>query len=107
MTLKPDLTSVLRALAPDAAFSIDGGSTIVRWESATAQPTEAQIQAELARQMSEWDAFEYARLRQSEYPGIDDLIVALWEQTIEGRPASAADLQVLREQIKQKYPKPT
>jgi len=48
----------------------------------------------------------YEDLRRAEYPSPDELIVALWEQVIEGRPESAAILQAKREAVKIKFPKP-
>jgi len=47
----------------------------------------------------------YEDLRRAEYPLTDELIVALWEQVIEGRPESAVILQAKREAVKLKYPK--
>lgn len=47
----------------------------------------------------------YAELRAKEYPSTDELIIALWEKVIEGRPETAATLQATREIIKVKYPK--
>jgi hypothetical protein len=41
-----------------------------------------------------------------EYPGLDALVVALWEHVIEGRPEFSAELQALRLAVKAKYPKP-
>lgn len=49
----------------------------------------------------------YTELRRAEYPSADELIVALWEKVVEGRPEAAADLQTKREAIKAKYPKPS
>jgi len=66
---------------------------------------------------AERDAFELAQieankpiptideLRRAEYPKTDELIVALWEQVIEGRPESATILQAEREAVKIKYSK--
>jgi len=48
----------------------------------------------------------YEDLRRAEYPKTDELIVALWEQVIEGRPESATILQAKREAVKIKYSKP-
>jgi len=53
----------------------------------------------------EWDSQEYARNRQAEYPSINDLIVALWENVIEERAASVIALEAKRQEIKAKYPK--
>jgi len=66
---------------------------------------------------AERDAFELAQmeamkpiptyedLRRAEYPKIDELVVALWEQVVEGRPESAVILQAEREAVKIKYTK--
>jgi len=45
----------------------------------------------------------YEDLRRAEYPKTDDLLVALWEHVIEGRPESATILQAKREAVKIKY----
>ena len=71
------------------------------WKSDKPQPTEAECEAAKA----EYDAQEYARKRQAEYPSIDDLIVALWENVVEERAASVIALEAKRQEIKAKYPK--
>ena len=47
----------------------------------------------------------YQDLRRAEYPSINDMTVALWEDVVEGRPKTRIALQVEREAIKIKYPK--
>jgi hypothetical protein len=47
----------------------------------------------------------YQEKRKEEYPPIDDLIVALWEHTIEGRSKKIKEIQEIRKQVKKKYPK--
>lgn len=49
--------------------------------------------------------YHHAPLRAAEYPPIDALIVAMWEQIVEDRPDAAAALEVERQAIKTKYPK--
>ena len=66
---------------------------------------ESAIATEEARLQAEWDAQEYARNRQAEYPPIKDLIVALWENVVEERAASVISLEATRQAIKAKYPK--
>lgn len=102
----PDYWVAVDSLVPGAEYSAVG-EQITAWYSSAPQPSDEEIRAELARLMVKYDAQEYARKRAAEYPGIDQLIVALWESSVEGRPASAAELQALREAIKQKYPKPS
>jgi len=69
------------------------------------KPTQEFLESELARLQSEYDAQDYARNRQAEYPSTDDLIVALWENVVEERAASVISLEATRQAIKAKYPK--
>ena len=69
------------------------------------KPTQEFLESELARLQSEYDAQDYARNRQAEYPSINDLIVALWENVIEERAASVIELEAKRQDVKTKYPK--
>ena len=52
------------------------------------------------------DTRTYDEKRKDEYPSIDDLTVALWEAVVEERLASAQALEVERQAVKAKYPKP-
>lgn len=104
---RPTAADAIRSLRADAEFvwvGIDYAGLV--WHAASTKPTEAEIAAELARLEAAWQAAEYQRQRAAEYPGLDALLVALWESQIEGRPATAAELQALREAVKAKYPKP-
>jgi hypothetical protein len=64
------------------------------------------IDTETARLQAESDAQAYARNRQSEYPSIDELVVAMWEGVVEERMASVTKLEGLRQAVKTKYQKP-
>ena len=81
------------------------GTYIAQWKSAAPQPSEAEIETAHAEWQAEYDAQEYARNRQAEYPSIDELIVALWENVVEERAASVVSLESKRQAIKAKYPK--
>ena len=68
---------------------------------------------EVEAREAEWDAHlaeeaktQYQRDRQSEYPSIDELVVALWEGVVEERMASVTALEGLRQAVKTKHPKP-
>jgi len=65
------------------------------------KPTEQEINNKIA----EYDAQEYARNRQAEYPSLNELTVALWEGVVEERMASIMELEVQRQAVKAKYPK--
>jgi len=70
------------------------------------KPTQEFLESELARLQSEYDAQDYARNRQAEYPSINDLIVALWENVVEERASAVISLEADRQAVKTKYPKP-
>ena len=74
---------------------------LVMHNPSAVKPTEQEINNKIA----EYDSQEYARNRQTEYPSIDELIVALWEGVVEERMASVTKLEGLRQAVKTKYPK--
>ena len=81
------------------------GTFIAEWKSAQPQPSVADIEAADAEWTANFNAQAYARNRQAEYPSINDLIVALWENVVEERAASVISLEATRQAIKAKYPK--
>jgi len=84
----------------------DGVVYVSEWKSAQPQPSEAEIEAAHAEWQAEFDAQAYSRNRQAEYPSLNELIVALWENVVEERAASVIELEGLRQAVKTKYPKP-
>ncbi len=82
---------------PAMAFDVNGNPVTL---------DQAKVDAEVARLQAESDATKYQRDRQTEYPSIDELIVALWEGVVEERMASVTALEGLRQAVKDKYPKP-
>ena len=83
----------------------DGVTYISDWSSSSPQPSNAEIETAHAEWKAEYDAQDYARKRQLEYPSINELIVALWENVVEERAASVVSLESKRQAIKAKYPK--
>ena len=63
-------------------------------------PTQEEIDAEVKRVQAEYDAQEYARNRQAEYPSIEELVVALYDTD------DKAAIEAKRAEVKKKYPKP-
>ena len=59
---------------------------------------EAKVSDELARLQAEYDAQEYARLRQAEYPSIEECVHAILDDDLEA-------LQAKRAEVKARYPK--
>jgi hypothetical protein len=71
----------------------------VKWHgSADAKPTDAEIKAEIDRLDAEYDSQEYIRLRQAEYPSLEECIHAILDDGLE-------ELQAKRQAVKQKYKK--
>ena len=61
-------------------------------------PSDAEIDAELKRMQDEYDAQEYARKREAEYPSIQECVHAILDDQLDA-------LQAKRALIKTKYPK--
>ncbi len=90
----------LQSLRPRAEWNL---SSIVglKWEDKKqTEPTQSEIDAEIIRLQAEYDAQEYARKRQAEFPSIKDLVVALYDTD------DKADIEAKRAAVKLKYPKP-
>ena len=93
----------------DVDFRVEddgSGAVIAEWNSASPQPSEAEIEAADAEYQTAWNAQEYARNREPEYPSTDELIVALWENVVEERASAVVALESARQAVKAKYPKP-
>ena len=83
-------------------FGISGGTySGVTWieEVAGVKPTQEEVDAKVAELKSAWDN-DYKRLRKAEYPGIEELVVALYDTD------DKAAIDEKRAEIKLKYPKP-
>jgi hypothetical protein len=95
--------------------------TVVVWDGITnfSVPGAELIEATAtARTGATWDGsvFSYDEpvmepdtydvLRRSEYPSMDELIVALWEGVVEERMAAITALEAVRQAVKVAHPKP-
>ena len=89
----------LVSLKPDAQWVMYDDE--IKWLSPNIQPpTEAQIQAEVARLQAEYDAQAYARSRVTEYPPIGDQLDALFKAGV-----FPAEMAAAIQAVKDKYPK--
>lgn len=88
-------------LKPNAKFSfLAPNYEGLNWQDETDKPTEAEVEAEVARLQAEYDANAYKAKRAAEYPPIGDQLDALWKGGAEAE-AMLAKVQA----IKNKYPK--
>jgi hypothetical protein len=96
------IAQALKNLSPDGRWTIYNDEvTSIEWLSTEiSKPTDAEIEAEVARLQAEYDSQQYARDRAAEYPAIGDQLDALFHAGV--FPAEmAAQIQA----IKDKYPK--
>ena len=86
---------------PNAKVSVSGDdiNTIV-WENGTTPISKADIEAKMVEVQADYDAEEWKRNRQAEYPNVQEAIHAL----LDGGD-TLTDLQAKRTAIKNKYPK--
>jgi hypothetical protein len=96
--------TALEVLAPEAEYSIDGGT--ITWLSPDIQqPTSEAIEAEMDRQRSEYQRSQYQRQRAPEYPSMAELADALyWNST--GDSTKLDEYYAACAAVKAKYPKP-
>ena len=69
------------------------------WTDGTPEISKADIQTEMDRLQAEYDAQDYARKRELEYPSIEELVVALYDTD------DKAAIEAKRAEVKAKYPK--
>ena len=101
------MIKAITRIDPKAQVTVSGNdfSQIVWHDGNPNNITLEQVQRAEVEIQAEYDAQEYARNRRSEYPRLNDLIVALWEGVVEERMASIMELEAQRQSVKAKYPK--
>ena len=100
MMLKPTYIDAIISLDPNAKciYQNENLSTLV-WEDGNPNNiTEKQITDKHAELMTKYNAQEYARKRQAEYPSIEECVHAILDDDLD-------NLQALRQAVKEKYPK--
>ena len=92
------------SLEPNAGFILkdDDIDTLVWTKDDVTQLSNEDILAEQTRLQAEYDAKDWERNRQAEYPSLEDCIHAL----LDGGD-TLTDLQALRTQVKSDNPKPS
>jgi len=92
------------SLRPTAEYVIRGD--VIEWLDANqTQPTEAEIQAEIVRLQADYDAKQYQRDRQPEYPDLAVLADALYWSN-QGDNTKLDEYYAACSAVKAKYPKP-
>ena len=97
------IIEAIRKINPDAVVTVRGddiNTCEIEWLDGTTPIAKEDIQAKQTELQAEYDALDYARKRESEYPSVQDLVVALYDTD----DKTAIDAK--RAEIKLKYPKP-
>ena len=85
------------SLNPEAeATQMADGSLV--WHKNPTNITDEQITAKQSELQADYDAKEYQRKRKAEYPTIEECVHAILDDDLE-------NLQILRQAVKDKYPK--
>jgi len=92
------------SLRPGAEWVLRGD--VLEWmDSNQTEPTEAEIQAEIVRLQADYDATQYQRNRQPEYPSLATFADAYyWAQ--KGDNTKMDEYVAACDAVKAKYPKP-
>ena len=97
-----DIITAVKKINPDAELVVkDNNIDTIEWHNGTTPIPKADIEAKMNELQAEYDAEEWKRNRQAEYPTHDDCIHAL----LDGGN-TLTELQEKRQAVKNKYPKP-
>ena len=99
----PKIIDAIIALKSDVKVAVRGTEIIWHDDVGNAIPnptgiTQEQIDDKYAELQAEYDAQDYARKRKEEYPSIEECVHAILDDDLE-------NLQILRQAVKEKYPK--
>ena len=94
------LEAILKINPNAEASTIDNDINQITWHNGTTPIPKADIEAKMVEVQADYDAEEWKRNRQIEYPSIDDCIHAL----LDGGD-TLTELQAKRTATKTKYPK--
>ena len=97
-----NIAQAVKSLQPDTEFSIENEDySTIKWIVVPDTiPTQAEVDVEVIRLQAEYDAQEYARNRQPEYPEIGDQLDALYHAGV-----FPANMAARIKETKDKYPK--
>lgn len=95
------ISNAILKINPNAKYSFFGEDiNNIQWNNGTTPIPVADIEAKMTELQAEYDAEEWKRNRQAEYPSMDDCIHAL----LDGGD-TLTELQAKRTATKTKYPK--
>ena len=96
-----DKASAIKSLHPTSEFVLSNDTDLLWLSDDIAKPTDAEIDAELARLQAEHDGQQYARNRKEEYPPIENYLDAI----VKGDEVQKQEYIDACLAVKAKYPK--
>ena len=87
-------------------LSGNSDGTNMSYDDGQTPPTEEAIQAKITEVQAEYDSLQYQRDRASQYPSIQDVVVALAEKE-EGDDTAWQKITAQRTKVKAENPKPS
>jgi hypothetical protein len=94
-------TDAITSLRPTSSFSLTEDNVVIWKDDNAAEPSTADIEAELARLQADFEAKQYQRDRKGQYPPIGDQLDALYHAGI-----FPDDMAAQLKAIKDANPKP-
>ncbi len=91
----------IRSLRPTSPFSLTEDNVVIWKDDNAAEPSTADIEAELARLQADFEAKQYQRARKGQYPPIGDQLDALYHAGV-----FPDDMAAKLKAIKDANPKP-
>lgn len=100
------ITKAIQSLRPNSKWTINGDSySGLEWKDESVKPTEAEINAEIARLQADYDAKQYQRDRAKAYPSIQEQLDMLWHSVNNGTDLKDSDWFNQLSSVKQAHPK--
>ena len=101
-----DICSAILAINPDAQVVVNGDNLDkITWHAGTAVISKADIEAKMAELKIAYDAKNYQRQREPEYPAIGEQLDLLWHAIDDGTLDKTSDFYTSLKATKDKYPK--
>ena len=97
------VAEALSSLRPLSQYAVGSDGSINWIDTVQTQPTQSQIDAEIIRLASVYEAKEYQRLRQ--YPSLGDQLDMLWHAIDNGTLNKTSDFYTAIKAVKDAHPK--
>lgn len=106
---REDITIIdaMVSLFPKGGYTIKGMdySGLQWYLEDTPKPTQQEVEDEIERLRDEFDAKEYARNRETEYPKLGEQLDMLWHAIDSGTLTKTSEFYTALKAVKDKYPK--